>query len=225
MDAITWVLGILAAFGIGFFFYFLSQHHSTAAIWILFSTVVIIALGGCLYWQQLVWKEETQRELEEPTFREKVEEVTFSLSEGGIHVIYKFSELEQGPKEPFNFGGFSPVKIYVEDSKLYADVTVYGGAGLPPIEIKHNEYVVRPTNWDLNKSSTALEVVNESQEPVFQLIYKKPSHIVVNGIFPFPGGLILANESGMILNPTMPTSFSLERIFKYPSSKYPGKYK
>jgi len=46
----------------------------------------------------------------------------------------------------------------------------------------------------------------------------------MNGIFPFPGGLILANENGATINPILPTNFSLKRIFKYPSWKYPGEY-
>jgi hypothetical protein len=161
--------------------------------------------------------------LEEPTFREAVENVTVSLGEGGIHVTYKLSDLEKSQSEPFNFAGFTPVRVYVEKGKLYADVTVYGGAAGASVEIKHNNFVVRPPNWDRNSNLTALEVVNENQLPVFQFIYKTPSHIVLNGIFPFPGGLILANESGMVINPILPTTFVLNRIFRYPSWKYPGR--
>ena len=161
---------------------------------------------------------------EGPTFQEKLENVTFSLGGGGIHTIYRLSDLEKAPREPFNLGGFSPVRIYAETGKVYADVTVYGGPASPPIEVKHNEVVVGPPNWDRNFSQSALEVVNEKQFPVFQLIYKTPSHIVFNGIFPFPGGLILANEEGSVVNPTVPVTFSLKRIFKYPSWKYPGQY-
>jgi hypothetical protein len=163
--------------------------------------------------------------LEEPTFRETVENVTFSLGEGGVHVTYKLSDLEKSPSEPFDFGGSRPVRVYVQKGKLYADVTMYGGAAGASVEIKHNNFVVRPPNWDRNSNLTALEIVNEKQLPVFQFIYTTPSHIVVNGIFPFPGGLILANESGMVVNPILPATFALNRIFRYPSWKYPGQYK
>ena len=162
--------------------------------------------------------------VEEPTFRERIETVTFSLGGGGLHVGYSLSALEKGPVEPFNFGGSKPVRVYAENGKLYADVAVYGGPNRAPIEVKHNEFVVRPPNWDRNSSHTALEIVNQSQVPIFQLIYKTPSHIVFNGIFPYPGGLILANDQGMLINPTLPTTFRLKRIFKYPSWKYPGQY-
>lgn len=162
--------------------------------------------------------------LEEPTFREKVDKVTFSLGGGGVHVGYNFSVLEEGPKEPFDFGGFKPVRLYVENGKLYADVAVYGGHARAPIELRHNELIARPLNWDRNSSQAALEIVNENQVPVFQLMYKTPSHIVCNGVFPFPGGLILANDEGMVINPTLPVTFRMKRIFKYPSWKYPGQY-
>jgi hypothetical protein len=223
MEPLIWALGILSTFIFALFIYFLTTHNITAAIWTLFTSIVIFALAGCLYWQQQVGEQKIAQTLEEPTFRERIEDVTFSLGAGGVHSIYKLSELERQPKEPFYFGGYIPVKLYVEDGKLYADVKLYGGAELPPVEIIHNEYVVRPKNWDINKSQEALEVVNEKLEPVFQLIYAKPSHIIVNGIFPYPGGLVLANESGLLINPTVPTTFTIKRIFKYPSWKYPGK--
>lgn len=252
--AIRYGLGILGTIGLAVFTTLFSSNKTTA-IWTLFSTIVVYTLAFCLYWQQQVWKEEAAHKkttiwtsfsiivisslalclywqqqavpkLEQPTFREKVEKATFSLGEGGFHVTYEVSDLEKEPKEPFDLDGFKPVRMYVEDGKLYADVKVYGGAGRPPIEIKHNEFVVRPPNWDRNSSETALEVVNESQFPVFQFIYKTPFHIVVNGIFPSPVGLILANESGItvVRKSTLPQTFFLKRIFKYPSWKYPGQH-
>jgi hypothetical protein len=60
--------------------------------------------------------------------------------------------------------------------------------------------------------------------PIYQFYYKTPTHIVVNGVFPYPGGLILAGPEGMVLNPFLPVSFQLKPMFKYPSWKYPGVY-
>lgn len=72
--------------------------------------------------------------------------------------------------------------------------------------------------------NTALEIINENQVPVFQFIYKTPSHIVFNGIFPYPGGLLFASEEGVLINPVLPATVRLKRIFKYPSWKYPSQY-
>lgn len=240
MKVAIYALGILGTIGLALFGVFFSS-HKTLANWTFFTTIVAYALAFALYWQEEIWTDERVRQaagktetsssemrrapkLEDPTFREKVERVTFSLGRGGVHTIYSLSDLERGPREPFNFGGFKPVRLYVDKGKVYADVAVYGGSGQPPIEVKHNEFVVRPPNWDRNSDRSALEVVNERQLPVFQLVYLSPSHIAVNGVFPIPGGLLLANDAGMVINPILPTTFALKRIFKYPSWKYPGEH-
>jgi hypothetical protein len=165
-----------------------------------------------------------QPELQLPTFTEKVDKVSFSLGERGFTMGYRIEDLEKKPSEPFNLNNFSPLKVYVKKGMPYADVKVYGGSGLPPIEIKNNQLLNKPPAWDFNSNEKALEIVNENYLPVYQFFYKSPSHIVVNGAFPFPGGLILASENGAVVNPTLPTTFKLRRIFKYPSWKYPGKF-
>lgn len=163
--------------------------------------------------------------IQHPRFREDANQITLSFGSNGVHVIYNVEQIKRhGPVRPFNLSGFFPVTIYYTSGELYADVTVYGGSALPPVEIKKNQFVVRPPNWDRNSSENAFEVVNENMQPVFQMIYTTPSHIVINGIFPFPGGLILASDAGMMINPTPPAGFSLKRIFRYPSWKYPGQY-
>jgi len=151
---------------------------------------------------------------EQPTFSEDTQKVEVSL--GVMSAGYKRSGLEKGPKEPFNFVDFKPVKIYIEDGKLYADVTIYAGSVLPPIRIERNVVSGKPVNWDMNYSSTALEIVNQEHKPIYQFIYKSPSEIVINGIFPFPGGILLATEQGNVVNPIGTTMFRLKRIFKYP---------
>ena len=212
----------------------LSYHKQTPAVWTTFATIVCVGLMVCLMWQNSILEKETTTvsqiqavipQLEEPTFSEEVDTVSVSLGVGGITDSTGVVRLKEKPREPFSFGGFKPVKLYFSEGKLYADVKIYGGANLPPIEIKKNKLINKPHNWDFNSNKNALEIVNENQIPFYQFFYKTPSHIVVNGIFPFPGGLILANEDGMVLNPLLPTTFKLKPIFKYPSWKYPGEYK
>lgn len=124
--------------------------------------------------------------------------------------------------EPFDLNGFKPVKVYVADATLYADVEIYGGSGIPPIKVVKNQLVDRPRGWEMNSNDRALEVVNEAGAAVYQLYYKSASEVVFNGVFPYPGGLILASNSGVLYNPRLPTTFTLNRIFKYPTWKYPG---
>ncbi len=163
--------------------------------------------------------------LKEPRFSENIENFSFSLGERGISVGYKKEVLEkEHMKNLFVFNNYRPVELYIEGGQLYADVNIYGGSSLPPIAIKKNKLSNKPPDWDFNSNETALEIVDNKQTPIYQFFYKNPSHIVMNGIFPFPGGLILANESGATINPILPTTFSLKRIFKYPSWQYPGEY-
>lgn len=169
-------------------------------------------------------KREVESDLKQPTFSEKVENIVFSLGEGGISTGYRVSDLEKNPREPFTLSNFSPIKVYIKNGKPYADVKVYGGSGFPPIEIKNNKLLNKPFEWDFNSNEMAMEIVDNHYRPLYQYFYKSPSHIVVNGAFPFPGGLIIANvdEAVAVMNPYLPATFKLERIFKYPSWKYPG---
>ena len=206
-----------------------------------FIGIIIIAIAAALGWfgthlategwkkwkhpESIVQSQSLKElKLKEPTFSEKIDTVHFSLGERGITTGYKFSVLEKEAKEPFKFGEFIPVRLYIENGKPFADVKIYAGGGLPPIEIRHNQLFNKLPQWDFNSNEKALEVVNENKIPIYQFYYKTPSHIVINGIFPYPGGLILANESGATLNPSLPTTFRLKRIFRYPSWKYPGQY-
>lgn len=159
---------------------------------------------------------------EQPRFSEDVNEVSVSI--GGIGVVYKRTELEKGPKEPYNFNGYKPIKMYIEDGRLYADLSVYAGAGLPPIRVEKNVVYGKPPQWDINFNDRALEIVTNQHKPIYQFVYKSPSQIVITGIFPLPNGLLLATESGSVLNPIGRNMFQLKRIFKYPSWKYPGQY-
>jgi len=194
------ICGILTVVAFAIVTLLFAVGYKTAAIWVGFTGLVICCFWLCLFLQRKVSKE---LKLEQPTFSEEVESFVFSLGEGGMSAGYKISELKKTPKEPYNFSGYKPVRLYVADGRLYADVTIYGGSGLPPITIKHNQLSNKPGNWDFNSNKKALEVVNENNVPIYQFFYKTPSHIVINGIFPFPGGLILANESGAVMNPIL----------------------
>jgi len=159
----------------------------------------------------------------EPMFREKHDYLSFSLG-GGATCRYSNEQLRKQANYPFDLGGHIPIKVYVEGKKLYADVEIFGGSGLPPIKIRRNVLSDLPHNWDSNKSENALEIVDENRVPAYQLIYKRDDHIILNGIFPFPGGLVLADNKEMVVNPCLPVKLELKRIFKYPSWKYPAVY-
>jgi nucleoside phosphorylase len=189
------------------------------------------AAARCLYryvqeyakhWPQ---SQSERAKLEMPTFRQSLQ--TFCVTLGGMAAGFKLEDLTKEPQTPFRLAGFHPIRFYVENNHPYADVSLYAGLpGLQPIELKHNELINKPPFWDINSNQTAMEVVNERQQPIFQLYYKDSTHIVVNGIFQTPTGILLANEPVMIdrANAQQLQEYRLKRLFKYPAWKYPGQY-
>ena len=195
--------------------------HKTVFKWLISSAIVAYIFSFVLF---SLNENNSEPVLKVPIFSENIEDFMFSIGERGISVGYSKNRLEQEHvNNAFVFNDYYPVELYIENDVLYADVNIYGGNGFPPIEIKRNKIFNKPDNWDFNSNENAMEIVNENQLPIYQFFYKKPSHIVINGIFPLPGGgWLSANENGAIYGPIIPTSFKLKRIFKYPSWKYPG---
>jgi hypothetical protein len=181
---------------------------------------ILITLGLLIYifneWQ-------AKQSAKAPTFNQEHKTLNFSLG-GGITCGYSIEQLRKQPNEPFQLGGHVPIKVYVEKDKLYGDVEIFSQSGMPPIKISKNSISGLPHDWDVNKNEKALEVVDSKNNPVYQLIYKSDGHIILNGIFPFPGGLVVADESRMVMNPALPYTMQLNRIFKYPAWKYPAEY-
>lgn len=181
---------------------------------------VLLGVGVLFHVVNLYLERQSKKE---PTFKEDRDNLMFSLG-GGMTCGYSVEQLRKGPATPFNFGGHLPIKVYLKGRKLFADVEVFPGAGLPPIKIIGNKLSGLPPNWDSNKNESALEIVNQNFVPVYQFIYKNDGHVVLNGVFPFPSGVVLADAGKMVINPTMPAKLSLARLFKYPSWKYPAVY-
>jgi tetratricopeptide (TPR) repeat protein len=200
----------------------LFTNHRIPSIWVGFFACVSFLLSFTLYWHDDIKSEPV---LKEPMFSEDVDNFFFSLGERGLTGGCKKEILEKKHMSNlFVFDNYRPVELYIEKGTLYADVNIYGGQGLPPIKIKKNKLSNKPDDWDFNSNDKAFEIVDNKQNPIYQFFYKSPSHIVINGIFPAPGGYILANENGASGSPDLPDKFNLKRIFKYPSWKYPGEY-
>jgi hypothetical protein len=164
-----------------------------------------------------------------PTFVDASEinpsqEVDIWLGENGICSTYKWSDFTSNTTTPMtiaSLGGTIPFRPHVFGAKLYLDVSVYGGKDFTPIAITNNVATVLPPNWDKNHDDYAYEVINANGDPIFQLIYKTQFSIVVNGVFPFPGGVVVADNSGFRLNAPFET-LHLKPIFKYPSKGNEG---
>jgi hypothetical protein len=168
----------------------------------------------------------TPASLPQPTFQEESEEISFSLGELGFTDTQRISNLKKGPHTPFYLEGYAPVILSIKGGVLLYDIKFWGGPGKPPIEVKNNKFTVRVPNWDRNFNANAFEVVDSKNIPILQVIRKTATHIIVNGIFPLPDGLLLpAGPNGAIMGVrAVPPDFMLQPIFRYPSWKYLGQY-
>jgi hypothetical protein len=154
-------------------------------------------------------------------FDPSTEKILITL--GGTSVVVATEILRTRPVGILALGDQAVVTAHVEGDKLYTDVTIYGGADLKTVELKRNQFLVRPANWDYNFSRNAFEVVDENRKPVFQLYYKTPSHIVINGVFPNPkDGVMYLSEYGMFGDE--PSLYFVRPIFNYPAFRFPGEY-
>jgi len=159
--------------------------------------------------------------IQKPDFTDKSMNIYFDA--GGNIWWYTVSELENSRIEPCDFDEMSiPLQIYVDDLKWYVDVSLYAGEGLPPVQIEYNEFVDKPLKWDMNFNEGAFEVVNDKQEPIFQLIFRTQDKAIVNGFFPFGDRAVIICEYGIADLSEEMEIFKFNRIFKYPSNKYPG---
>lgn len=213
------------------------------ARWAYWVVAILVTIGTCLIWQTRIWNQEALRiteeqarakqpQLQQPTFRDSGEKIQITF--GNNAFIFSRSNLESGITLPADFGGNLPLRLYSEDNKIYADVTVSGGRDTPVIVLEKNVFTVRPPNWDFNSSDKAFEVINQQRIPVFQLIFKTPSRIEINGVFPVEKGILFASNKGILLNnpvfefPPMiredKAGYDVNRIFKYPSWQHPGEY-
>jgi hypothetical protein len=160
-----------------------------------------------------------------PTFVNGNQLVTLQL--GMINMKGTVTDLMNAPHSysmATSSGTYNLLSFYISNHAIYIDTTLYGGDKLPQVQLKQNVLVSIPQNWDFNSDGNAIEIVNQNQQPIFQLIYKSQYYIVINGYLYYPGGFTFVDEDGrMIQNPqTVPVDYSLAPIFKYPSSKYPG---
>jgi hypothetical protein len=110
------------------------------------------------------------------------------------------------------------------DNRICVDADVYAGSNRPAITIRDNVIRGKPENWDRNSDDSAVEIVNEHGDPVFQLQYLDESSASLKGVFVSAGKLTVCDDSGQLAIGGLrsPIKYSLARLFKYPSKKFPG---
>lgn len=217
-------------------------HNKSIAIISFGVGACLVIVSGCLYWQDAVWKHDARPNPtaspastaatlppDGPLFSEDVKEVEIIVGGGKLKVTYPVSWLTKDKLTPFVFTAadgskFAPFKIYMKDGRPMLDFEVFAGSQIPPLTVVEGKISNKPTDWDFNWSKGALEIVNQAQDPIYQIIIESGSRVAIRGVFVVPSGVFVADVKDWKLNPPLPYMFSLPRLFKYPSGLHSQEY-
>lgn len=158
-----------------------------------------------------------------------------------VYLSYGGNSSEMTPEEIkkahfININGFEPFKWRVDSNRFYVDV-----------DIPYEDRIINlrggksssqlPPMWDMNFTSNALEIVTISNNPIYQVYYRRPDEIALGGVFAKGGMMVAFTSKGMewwsgtnnvrsnlnaFYSGQKPTG--LAPIFKYPSFKHKGEY-
>lgn len=149
------------------------------------------------------------------TFRLKNDVVSVKIGTNTVSATRK--SLMNRPMFPFAIDDYFPIKMTVKDDKFYVNLDIIIEPGKPRLKLEYNELSGLPDDWDFNYNLQMLEIVNENKVPVYQVSYEDDNNIVFSGIFMYEGQSLFVNKGEVSFNPPLPYSFSIKRIFKYPS--------
>jgi hypothetical protein len=99
-----------------------------------------------------------------PTYMSASTPIMISLGQDGATGVVTWGSFSSGNTQPI--GGL-PIVAYVKNNQLQVNVTFYGDKDNPQIAIDPGDMKALPRGWDFNYDSTAFEVVNSDQQPVF----------------------------------------------------------
>jgi len=110
----------------------------------------------------------------------------------------------------------------------------------PVSVVWNNRLEFLPNDWDCNQSESAFEIVDENRTPVYQIQFKTPTLVCVNGVFSADGQVVYQGNYNNVLKtmgrymfcpevqnsgpPIQRYPIPTKAIFKYPSYKFPGVY-
>lgn len=151
-------------------------------------------------------------------FHESTDVYFFTLGENGMSASATVAGLRKGQKP---FVGF-PITVFAKDTdnKIHYRISIWNG--FSPVEVTDDEFSLHEPFWDRNFDKTALEIVDEKQNPVLQVMWKTPTNLVINGIFRLQNGsVVIADSNGW--RPMKPGD-KIKPLFKYPSRRFQGQY-
>ncbi len=159
-----------------------------------------------------------------PRFRPKTDKIKLTM--GATDRIFHTARLQQRPDWPIEIDGWKPFLLFMPKDILSFTCSLYLPGSPKSFHMTNGEHDPIPPGYDLNFNDVAIEIVDKQLVPIFQLIYQSEAHIIVKGLFvSHTEQVIILDDVGMqFTNVHNPLSYNINRIFKYPTWKYPGKY-
>jgi hypothetical protein len=197
-----------------------SNNIKLAAVWMLVSGVIVAAIVFGI-------RQTIELSNVKPRFTESPAEYTVFFGEGKM--TFRADTLQSSQSIFGVTGAGEPFSAHVLKKELLVDADIYAGKGRPPIQLRDNDIMGRPPGWDMQQDKSAVEIVNDQGNPVFQLEYVSGDTARLKGVFVAGPIIFVVDDSGGVLQTTVaavqtsPVRYSLAPIFKYPSKKFRGK--
>jgi hypothetical protein len=117
--------------------------------------------------------------------------------------------------------GDLPLKVYFDkDGDMKIDATIYESRGKVAAVIKSSNFSVINSGWDRNWDPVAFEIVDERQNPVFQIERINWNFLKLRGLLITSAGAVFAiTDSALIINPTGQVA-PPKRLFQYPGNAH-----
>lgn len=219
----VWFLAGVSATGA--FWHFLSQKNYHGTLWSGYATLIIALLAIALHIRNDLIRREAE-EARAPRFSEAIKDlrVSFGRPNAVFSMSYDALKRRKTPFAPAVFGTYRPIQLSVIDDRIQLDTVIYDRHGSTAIELKKNKLVTIPPGWETNYDKDALEVVDYEQRPVFQCYFITASQLIIKGFFRSNNNqVIVVSDSGLTYPPDQPLeAYTITRIFRYPSRKFPG---
>ena len=117
--------------------------------------------------------------------------------------------------------GDLPLKVYFDkDGDMKIDATIYESRGKVAAVIKSSNFAVINSGWDRNWDPVAFEIVDERQNPIFQIERINWNFLKLRGLLITSEGAVFAiTDSALIINPTGQVA-PPKRLFQYPGNAH-----
>jgi hypothetical protein len=198
-----------------------TQKYKKPLIIISVLIVLVIGLGGWLGKQVLIDSFPKPSHQVAVSIFGSPSQDNFSVNVGTYTNMTDTNELEQHPVDVAQIG-LSQVTALMDKGKFFVNVTI--SDGIRTVSINYDNPTKMPKGWDYNNIGSECEIVNAQLQPIFQMTYDSlHANVTINGIFPLDRStVVVATNAGLLMGvPTTSVNFTLNRIFKYPSWKYP----